>query len=155
MSQELPGGTPTRGVGWVLLLAVLCATLGGYLCGLAVQAFGTAGFVSVWALGVMAGFVARKILATPSRLAGWVLVVACVGAVTFAVVCWLHWCTVQGEESWWVAFTCLPVFVKEFYRAAMFAALFTAIGAWSAYSGAAIRYRMVRVREESGSEKLD
>lgn len=127
--------------------AIVAGTAGGYACGLAISRFSEVGGVSLWALGVLAGYVGRRIITAPSRLVGWVLVAACVFALVVAVTCWIHWNTVQGEKSWWTAFTLLPLFVKKYQLAALFAAIFTGFGASSAYRATAVRYRLVAVED--------
>lgn len=132
---------------WAIGWAVVAGMGGGYVCGLAISRFGEIGSISLWALGALAGYVGRKIISVPSRLVGWVLVVACGAAFVIAEVCWIHWNTKQGAESWWTAFTLLPMFVQEYEIAALFGAILTVFGALSAYRQTAIRYRLVAVDE--------
>ena len=74
-------------------------------------------------------------------LVGLVLVAACVSAFVIAEVCWIHWKTVQGDESWWVALTWFPTFVQENEGTALIAAIFTGFGSWSAYRSTAVGAR--------------
>ncbi len=129
--------------------AIVVGTAGGYVCGLAINEFGRIGSVSLWPLGVLAGFVGRKITTAPNRLVGWVLVAACVCAVVIAETCWIHWRwpTMEARESWWTAFTLLPSFAREYQIPALFAAIFTGFGASSAYRATAVRYRLVAVED--------
>jgi hypothetical protein len=128
--------------------AILVGIAGGYACGLAINTrFGEIGSVSLWALGVLAGYVGRKITTAPSRLVGWILVAGCVCALVIAETCWIQWNIEDAEESWWSAFTLLPRFVKQFQLAALFAAIFTCFGASSAYRATAVRYRLVAVED--------
>lgn len=136
-----------RNIPFAIAWAVVAGTAGGYVCGLAINEFGRIGSASLWPLGVLAGFVGRKIIAAPSRLVGWVLVAACVCALVVAETCWIHWNIVQGKESWWTAFTLLPAFVREYQIPALFAAIFTCFGASSAYRATAVRYRLVAVED--------
>ena len=99
-------------------------------------------------IGALGGHVSRKIVTTANRLVAWTLVVACGSALVIAEVCWIHWNTRQGSESWWKAFTLLSTFVQEYERAALIAAIFTVFGAWSAYRQTAVRYRLVAVEED-------
>jgi len=145
-SSENSGGD-TKGIPLAIAWAVVTGTAGGYACGLAIGQFGRLGSASLWALGVLAGIVGRKIITAPSRLVGWVLVAACMCALVIAETCWIHWHTVQGEESWWVAFTLLPTFVRECRVSALFAVIFTGFGASSAYRATAARYRLVAVED--------
>ncbi len=141
-------GTGARNVPLAIAWAILAGTAGGYACGLAINTrFGEIGSASLWALGVLGGFVGRKIITAPSRLVGWVLVVACVCALVIAETCWIHWNIEQGRESLWTAFTLLPRFVKQFQLSALFAAIFTCFGASSAYRATAVRYRLVAVED--------
>ena len=102
----------------------------------------------MWLVGEAAGVVGRKLVAEKSKLAGVILVVACVGALVIAEVCWLHWKTVQGEESWWAAIRLLPTFVREYTLSAAIGAIFCFIGASSAYRQVARRYRIIDVVED-------
>ena len=129
----------------VIAWAVFVATCGGLACGLAINRFGTFGSVSLWALGALSGYVGRKIIAAPRRSVGWGLVVANLSALVVAEVCWIHWNTVQGAESWWEAVGLLPTFLHDYERAALMATVFCLFGAWSAYQQTAIRYRLVAV----------
>jgi hypothetical protein len=144
--QEHAGSTATsQQIGLVVLWAMTVAAAGGYLTGLAIDRFGWPGIAAVWAVGGVAGFVGRKLLTAPHRLAGGTLVVACVFAIVVAETCWLHWNTVQGEEGWWAAFAWLPIFVQEYELSALFAAIFTGFGAMSAYRQTAVRYVRVPI----------
>lgn len=127
---------------------VICGLGGGIVCGLLIDRYAEVGSVSLWALGALSGFVVRKLIARPSRVVGWSLVAACVTALIVAEVCWLHWNTVQGAEGWWIAVTYLPTFVREKEISAFVAAVFTGLGAWSAYRQVAVRYRLVAVDDE-------
>lgn len=138
-----------RNIPLAIAWAIVAGTAGGYACGLAIKQFGELGSASLWALGVLAGFVGRKITAKPSRLVGWALVAACVCAVVIAETCWIHWKwdTVEARESWWAAFALLPTFAQKYQLSALFAAIFTCFGASSAYRATAVRYRLVAVEE--------
>ena len=127
-----------RHVAWAVLWGVFCGTAGGFVCGLAVDRFGEMGSVSLWALGALGGYVARRITTAPSRLVGWTLVAACLCALVIAETCWIHWDTKQGSESWWAAFTLLPTFAQQYQISAIFASIFALFGAWSAYRTTAI-----------------
>lgn len=140
-------GSGARNIPLAIAWAIVAGTAGGCACGLAIGQFGSLGSASLWLLGVLAGVVSRKILAAPSRVVGWVLVVACVCALVIAETCWIHWNTVQGKESWWTALTLLPTFVREYQLPALFAAIFTCFGASSAYRATAVRYRLVPVED--------
>ena len=126
--------------------AVVC--IGGFAAGLAIVEFGTLGALSLWPVGEAAGFVGRKLVPEKSKLAGVILVVACVGAFVLAETCWIHWDTVQGEASWLASIRLLPAFVQERPRAAVFGCFFCVIGANSAYRRVARRYRIVHVVED-------
>ncbi|MBC8356811.1 MAG: hypothetical protein H8E66_32955 [Planctomycetes bacterium] len=128
--------------------AVAVVAVGGIASGLAITEFKTLGLASLWLVGEVAGFVGRKLLAEKSKLAGVILVVSCVGAYVVAVVCWIHWDTVQGEESWMAAIRLLPTFVQEYKRTAVIGAISCFIGAMSAYRRVAHRYRVVHVIED-------
>jgi hypothetical protein len=148
-SSEIPRAG-ARNIPLAIAWAILAGTAGGYACGLAINTrFGEIASASLWALGVLAGYVGRKIITAPSRLVGWVLVAACVCALVIAETCWIHWRwpTAEARESWWAAFTLLPTFVQEYQLAALFAAIFTCFGASSAYRATAIRYRLVAVED--------
>lgn len=151
-SPDNAGATPAsivqRAIETVSCL-VIAGLGGGVLCGLVIDRYGVVGSISLWALGALSGFVARKLISHPSRVVGWSLVVACVVALAFAEVCWIHWNTKQGAEGWWIAVTFLPTFVREYEVAAFVAAVFTGLGAWSAYRQVAVRYRLVAVDDES------
>ena len=122
--------------------------LGGYLVGLLVVQFAELGAISLWGLGVLAGIVSRKITVEPSRVMGWSLVAAVLFAAVFAEVCWIHWKTVGGAESWMAAIKLLPNFVQTYKTAALFAAIAAAFGAYSAFWRAGKRYRTVILVEE-------
>ena len=145
-----PSGSkrPPRNVPLAILWAIAVATLGGYICGLAISEFGTFGAISLWGLGAGAGHVGRKLLGAPSRPVAWCLVVACVAALVFAEVSWVHWNTVQGEEGWWAAVGLLPAFVEEYSFSALVGGVFTGMGALSAFQQTARRYRIVMIVEE-------
>ena len=96
----------------------------------------------------MAGYVGRKIITHPSRLVGWFLAGASAVAFVLAEVCWIHWQTKQGAESWWKALTLFPVFVREYQVLALLSALCAFLGALSAYRQTAVRYRLIKVIEE-------
>lgn len=141
--------TGTKNIPLAIAWAILAGTAGGYACGLAVNRFGEIGSASLWAIGVLAGIVGRKITTAPSRLVGWFLVAACACALVIAETCWIHWNwnTVEARESWWAAFALLPTFVQKYQLAALFAAIFTGFGASSAYRATAVRYRLVAVED--------
>ena len=146
--DELPNPMGTAEITNILLVAAwvaFVAAFGGLACGLAINRFGEFGSVSLWALGALSGYVGRKIIAAPSRSVGWGLVVANLSALVVAEVCWIHWNTVQGAESWWEAVGLFPTFIVEYDRSALIAAVFCIFGAWSAYQQTAIRYRLVAV----------
>ena len=123
--------------------AVVVATGGGFVCGLAIDRYGELGSITLWAMGAFAGYVAQKILGGRSRVVGAVLVVSCVSVFVISETCWIHWNIKQGADSWLAAFRLLPTFVQEYERAALFGAIVTALGAWSAYSQTALRYRRI------------
>lgn len=132
----------------VVCWAVAVTGLGGYAAGLAITKFGTLGTVSLWLVGEAAGFGGRKIVSQKSKFAGVILVGACLGAFVIAEVCWLHWKTIQGEESWLAAIRLLPTFLQEYTLAAIIGGVFCLIGANSAFRCVARRYRIVHVVEE-------
>ena len=131
-----------------VLWAIAVATIGGYVCGLAISQFGTFGSISLWALGALAGSMGRKILGAPSRPVARCLAVACAVAFVVAEVCWIHWHMIGGDESWWAAIALIPKFVQRLSVAAFVGAIFTFMGALSAYQQMARRYRIVMVVEE-------
>ncbi len=116
-----------------VIVATLTATIGGYVCGLAISRFGELGSASLWLLGAIAGYVSSKIMNAPSRAVGWGLAVACGLAMLVAETCWIHWKTVQGAEGWWISFALLYTFVQDYQVSALLAAIFTVFGAVSAY----------------------
>jgi hypothetical protein len=117
----------------VIGLALAVALLGGVACGWAISYFGELGSISLWLLGVLAGLAGKKIIAGPSRLTAWLLVVACVVAFAIAEICWIHWATKQGAEGWWKSVTLLLTFVQQYRIAALAGTIFTVFGALSAY----------------------
>ena len=142
---NLTGTAEITNLPFVAAWAACVATCGGLACGLAINRFGEFGSVSLWALGALSGYGGRKIIAAPSRSVGWGLVAANLSALVVAEVCWIHWNTVQGAESWWDAVGLFPIFIVEYDRSALIAAVFCIFGAWSAFQQTAIRYRLVAV----------
>ena len=130
--------------GW----ATAVACLGGYASGLAITKLGTLGAASLWLVGEAAGFVGKRLVVEKSRLAGVLLIVACIGAFFIAEVCWIHWRTIPGKESWLAAIQFLPTFAQRFSIAAAIGGIFCLIGANSAYRQVARRYRIVHVLED-------
>ena len=130
--------------GW----AIAVACLGGYLCGLAIAKLGTIGTASLWLAGEGAGFVGRKLISEKSRIAGTILVFACLIAFVFAEVCWIHWRIIPARESWLAAVRYLPTFVEKYTLAAVIGGVFCFMGANSAYRQVARRYRIVHIMEE-------
>lgn len=134
-----------KNVPLAMVWALITATAGGFACGLVIDRYGELGSITLWAMGAVAGYVGQRILTGRSRLVGFVLIASCVSALVIAEVCWIHWNTEQGAESWLTAFTLLPTFVQEYERAALIGAMFTGFGAWSAYRQTAARYRRVAI----------
>ncbi|MBI2479937.1 MAG: hypothetical protein HYV60_15285 [Planctomycetia bacterium] len=64
----------------LVVWAVAVAGLGGYGSGIAIAKFGTLGAASLWLVGEAAGFVGKRLVIEKDRVAGVVLVAACVGA---------------------------------------------------------------------------
>jgi hypothetical protein len=131
-SADMPQPLVGRVV-WAVAWAIVVGTFGGYACGLAISRFGELGSASLWALGALAGYVGRRILAAPSHWVGCVLAAANVCALVVAEVCWIHWNTIQGAASWQQALALLPTFVRDYELAALIGAVFCGFGAWSAY----------------------
>lgn len=148
-SLDTPHGNPMP-IGLVLILCwgAIVLSLGGFACGFAITKFGTLGTISLWLLGAAAGFGGQKLVAEKSKLAGLILVVACVGAFVIAEVCWIRWDTIQGEESWLAAIQLLPTFVQEYTLSALIGGIMCFIGANSAYRQVARRYRIVHIVED-------
>jgi len=145
---KLKSNTQTANLLGVIGWAAVVSLVGGFGCGLAIDRYGRLGSITLWALGALAGFVGHKINRTPSRLVGWLLVVACASALVIAEVWWIRWNIKQSADSWWTAVTLIPAFVQQFELAAIIAAIFTAMGAWSAYRSTTVRYRLVAIERE-------
>ena len=126
-------------------LALATFVGGGYLCGLALEQFGSLGAISLWATGGIAGFVAAKLI-KPHKVAGYVLAAGVVLAFVVAEICWIHW-NIVGAEEWPTAISMFPTFLKEYQMDALMGAIFTFFGAASAYRQAGRRYRYIQVVE--------
>ncbi len=137
-----------RNVPLALAWAVVVATGGGFACGAIFLRFGDLACLGLWPMGVLAGWVGRKIIVHPNRLVGRALAGACVAAGFVYLVCRVHWGIVGGDESWLAAIELLPRFLQERWLAGLMIACFTYFGAQAAYSQTAVRFRWVRVREE-------
>jgi len=129
------------GISVGLALAMLAA--GGYLCGWAIEEFGSFGAISLWATGAIAGFVAAKLI-KPNKVAGYVLASGVVITFVVAEVYWIHWNYV-GAEDWPTAVGMFPRFLREFKTDALIGGLFTFFGAASVYRQAGQRYRYIQV----------
>ena len=136
---------PPRDVVLVAVLGLVVASLGGYLCGLAIDAWGGLGAISIWGTGWAAGAVTRKLI-TPHRLAGMTLVGATVLAAVVAETLWIER-NIVGVEHWLDAFMKLPQFARQFSGDVLVAVLLTIFGASSAYRQAGMRYRYVAVMD--------
>ncbi len=132
----------------ILVWAAAVMSLGGLGTGVAITKLAALGFALLWLLGEVAGVVGRKLVPQKSAVAGLILVVACIGAFVIAIVCWLHWKTVQGEESWLAAIRLLPTFMQEYTGDAVIGGILCFLGANSAYRRVARRYRIVHVVED-------
>ena len=141
------GENPALALSLVLvgIWTVVVAVCGGYLCALAIHRWGQFGALSLWALGAVAGYVGRKLLAAPRRWAAWLVVVATAAALVIAETWWVHWNLRGGLESWMAAFQLLPKFVQRYEVSVMIGALFTAMGAMSAYRQVGVRYVKVPI----------
>jgi hypothetical protein len=119
-----------------IVWSLVVALGGGLACGLCVSRYGEFGALSLAACGAFAGYVSRKITQGPSKIAGLCQVIAMCLAFVVAYTCWIHWKTVKGEESWWVAFTLWPAFIREYELSALIGAVLAGCGAWYAYGNA-------------------
>ena len=127
-------------------IGILVATLGGYLCGLAIEQFGELGSLSVAVLGWFGGTTVRKLMSRPRPLAGWILVIAVFVAIIVAETMWIRW-NIKDVNDWGKAVSLLPQFCKQYSTSALFAGIFAVFGAISAYREAGIRYRVVQIVE--------
>lgn len=143
-----PNSLPPVHLAFLLCWTGVIVAFGGFASGLAIAKFGILGCISLWLVGEGAGFGWHKIVPQKSKVAGAALVIACVGAFLVAEVCWIHWKTVQGEESWWAAVQLLPTFFAEYTSSAIIGGVFCMIGSHSAYRRAARRFRIVHVVED-------
>jgi hypothetical protein len=114
------------------------------------------GALGLWGVGVLGGFVSRKITKAPSIVAAYCLVAACVVAFAVAEASWYRWTytipdPVTGEQrdpTWQEAFVRVPNFMWQHAPLGLaVGAVCTFLGAQSAYWQAGQRYRMVVVEE--------
>ena len=112
-------------------LAILGVALGGYLCGCAIDYFGSMGSISIWALGGVLGWAAGKFL-LPKRSTAYVLVGAVVLSFFVAETCWIKW-NIVGVKTWGEAIEKLPLFFQTYRVDGLVAGLMTFFGANSTY----------------------
>lgn len=139
-----PAGAAPARVAVAACWAVIVAAAGGLAFGWLSGQFGQYGAIGLWGVGAIAGAGSRKITREPSVIAAWCQVAACALALVIGQVCWLHWNTVQGEESWLAAVSLLVTYFQKYQLTAAIEALFAGFGAYSAYTTAGKRYRIVR-----------
>lgn len=144
---DAAGSPPSRDLLIGLVLSLILAFLGGFLCGLAVNRFGETGSISLWLAGGVAGYLARKLLSQPRKNVGWMLAVANVFAFLAAEVCFVHWNFEKGAESLLAAIRLLPEFVQNYQLSVLIGGIFTVFGAMSAFRQAGVRYRLVPIAE--------
>ncbi|OYV86637.1 MAG: hypothetical protein B7Z73_11425 [Planctomycetia bacterium 21-64-5] len=116
-------------LGWSLVVAFL----GGLACGWCISHFAEFGALSLAACGALAGYVSHKITRGPSRIAAVSQVAAASLAFFVAGTCWLHWNTLDGEPSWWVAMCLWPFLVRDYQFFVLVGGVSAAYGAWCAY----------------------
>ena len=139
-----------QSLGLALLWIAFIGLIGALACSWMIVQFGEIGSLSFWALGALGGYGCRRITRIACPLAGWLMVIVCVVVLVVSDVSWIHFKTIKGAEGGWVkSITLLPAFVRTYKYAAVAGALFTGFGAYSAYSQAGRRYRIVYVEQRS------
>jgi len=136
-----PGRLQIAGaLGWSVIVFIG----GGFVCGMLIDRFGELGSLSLWALGWLAGSIARKILGAAHRPTSYALVAACCFAAILAETFWIR-LHIANREDWVAAASYLPTFVQNYQFSAALAALWTGLGAYSAYEQTARNYILMRV----------
>jgi hypothetical protein len=138
-AEAAPRRQPLAAV-WALVVAIG----GGFACGWLMTWHPILGAIALWPLGAAGGYVSRRLTVGPSRFAAWCLVAACAVALLVAQICWIHWNMELRDDRWDTAIAWIGKYYQRFGFNALIEAICAAFGAFSAYSTAGRRYRLVR-----------
>ena len=115
--------------------ALGAAVMSGMLIGMVTSdgRIGEWGFFLIWPLGAGIGHVGRKLVGSPRKVIGRQCLRACGVAVVFAMVWWLRWNTVEGDQGWLRSMAVLPRFWIQYLPSTFMAALAGLVGGSSAW----------------------
>ena len=109
--------------------ALVVALAGGAVCGWCIDRLATLGALSLWPLGVVAGYIAAR-LNISGRFAAWTQVAACLLAFLVAETYWIR---SNEADGWWPAVCYWPTFISDYEVPALVGVACAAFGAEAAF----------------------